>query len=95
MGFEIPQDLKTCWGCGFTAPFIDRAHVRAVCDGGTNEPENMVLLCRMCHTAQETVCITDKGRENFVKALEDGVPFMKARAEYLLAQVELTEFQAQ
>ena len=86
--FDIPQDVWNCWGCVFGTP-TERAHIHAVHAGGSNDPENMVLLCRACHTAQETICSTLEGRENFRAAIIDGAPFVKARVEYLTAQVQL------
>lgn len=87
--FDVPNDLKTCWGCGFGGGFIDRAHIKAVHAGGSNDPANIVLLCRACHIAQESICGTLEGRQNFRAAIIDGAPFMKARMAYMSVQIEL------
>lgn len=46
-----------CFACGFTGrlPALDRAHLVARCNGGTDDVSNIVLLCRECHRAFDAV----------------------------------------
>jgi len=74
-----PYDkYKTCWACGFQFG-TQRCHIKAKCDGGTDEVANLLLLCKRCHWSQETICIDDARRKKFVELVLDGAPFMKAR----------------
>ena len=43
-----------CWGCGM-AEEVERAHIIAHMEGGSNEVENYGLLCRYCHIASEMI----------------------------------------
>jgi hypothetical protein len=52
-----------CFGCGWLPPvqygrtnswrvaakWLDRAHLKDYCNGGENEPPNLVPLCHLCH----------------------------------------------
>jgi 5-methylcytosine-specific restriction endonuclease McrA len=42
---------KRCWGCGRkkTRKNFDRCHIVPHSHGGSNGPENLVLLCARCH----------------------------------------------
>ena len=73
--FDPPKDTDTCWGCGFLG--TQRAHIRAVCNGGDESLDNLVLLCVSCHNIQETICKTEEGVQAFTEAIKDGAPFMK------------------
>jgi hypothetical protein len=45
--------LRQCWACSAeTGEQLQRAHVVAVCHGGSNEPGNFYLLCWVCHREQ-------------------------------------------
>jgi hypothetical protein len=81
--FECPEDLETCWGCGITGR-TQRCHIQAVCDGGTDSPDNLMLLCKMCHIMQETICGHAVNRTQFIEAIKDGAPFMTARLKYFM-----------
>jgi len=79
--FDPPEDYdktKTCWGCGQQSA-LQRCHIIARCDGGTDEVNNLLLLCKRCHYSQETICMDEKRREKFVELILDGAPFMTAR----------------
>ncbi len=45
--FYLPQGLK-CWCCGVVASL--RHHIIMVSRGGTNDPWNIVPLCKKCHS---------------------------------------------
>ncbi len=81
--FDPPIDTNTCFACGFTNG-TERAHIKAKCDGGADEKENLFLLCKRCHISQEAICSDEKNIENFIDSIIDGAPFMRVRGlEYL------------
>jgi len=41
-----------CFNCGDAKP-LDRAHIQPLALGGDNEPGNLHMLCRVCHTTSE------------------------------------------
>lgn len=41
-----------CFSCGSPAR-VERAHITAINQGGSNEVENLHLLCRSCHSDSE------------------------------------------
>lgn len=41
-----------CQCCGCWSEMIDRAHIKSKGSGGSNEPNNILLLCRLCHRNQ-------------------------------------------
>lgn len=53
---ETAVDDNTCFKCGFTvigSTAVERAHIKASCDGGTEELDNLHLLCKNCHIESE------------------------------------------
>ena len=42
----------SCFKCGFDKG-IQRAHIKSVCEGGTDELNNIHLLCKNCHLDSE------------------------------------------
>jgi len=42
-----------CWCCGRITMWLERAHIEPICEGGVDEPSNIHLLCRSCHTDTE------------------------------------------
>lgn len=50
---------NTCFKCGVTSVLdknvviVDRSHILAVCEGGSDELDNLHLLCRSCHKDSE------------------------------------------
>ena len=76
---------KICWACGFEKP-LERCHLKAKIDGGTDTVENLVLLCKQCHAIQETQCMTDEGRDNFIDEIYDGAPYMTLQFKRLYEQ---------
>lgn len=55
--FDSPQEAMeegVCFACGMTADGgIERAHIIPRCDGGSDEPDNLHMLCRTCHKDSE------------------------------------------
>ena len=46
-----PQ-VGICFACGWLRP-LHRAHITARCNGGSDAPSNIHLLCRRCHATSE------------------------------------------
>ena len=44
-----------CFACGAFTVRIERAHIVALCEGGTNDVSNIHLLCTSCHKNSETI----------------------------------------
>ena len=57
--WEVPTN--TCMACGVVAHQIDRAHIIALQNGGTNDVSNFHLLCTVCHGESEN--LIDKSYE--------------------------------
>lgn len=45
------EPCRVCWACSKPGT-PQRAHVVARANGGTDEPGNYLLLCRLCHSEQ-------------------------------------------
>ena len=72
---------NTCFKCGITSIFedtviVDRAHILAVCEKGSDDVDNLHLLCRNCHKESEAhngneykLWMASKNREEFTKSL--------------------------
>lgn len=69
--FEFIEEAKTCFACGLNWEGFDNplegAHIIARCNGGSDEVDNLVLLCRCCHKAQEANSIIRSSREGTLK----------------------------
>ena len=82
------SDENTCFKCNLK-PFIEesivveRCHIVPVCEGGSDDLDNIHLLCHSCHKESEVysgkkynLWLKSKNKEQFVKALfvlwEDG-----------------------
>jgi hypothetical protein len=48
-----PPEEHFCWACGWVEEQLDRAHIHARCEGGTDTVDNLHLLCRTCHRVSE------------------------------------------
>ena len=42
-----------CFRCGYKTKNLEAAHITARVNGGSNSPDNLHLLCSLCHTASE------------------------------------------
>lgn len=73
---------NTCFKCGVTRFFnkkniiVDRAHILAVCEGGTDDLNNLHLLCKSCHRESEAysgveydLWFTSRNKEEFATSL--------------------------
>ena len=45
-------ESDVCMACGSLAK-CERAHITPLCTGGTNEADNLHMLCHWCHKASE------------------------------------------
>jgi hypothetical protein len=59
-GFDSPEEFLErgiCFACGMTGRggSLDRAHILARCNGGSDDPSNIHMLCRLCHKDSETL----------------------------------------
>jgi len=43
----------SCWKCGYDRGTMERAHIKAVIDGGSDDVSNLHLLCKNCHLDSE------------------------------------------
>ena len=50
-----PDEIDTCFACDFIHGTTERAHIRALCNGGSNSPDNLHLLCPQCHKDSEFI----------------------------------------
>lgn len=48
---SLSDPFRECWCCGSQAK-LTRCHIRAVRNGGTEDPRNFFLLCEECHRLQ-------------------------------------------
>lgn len=51
-GFVDGAPSDECWACRVPGIVPERAHIVAVLHGGSNDPDNFLLLCGHCHTDQ-------------------------------------------
>ena len=50
---EIDRLTKTCWGCGIESKTkMSRCHIVAKIKGGSDDENNLLLLCDVCHKEQ-------------------------------------------
>lgn len=49
---DIDDPLTQCWACRGEDRSLEKAHVVAFSDGGSNDPSNYWLLCPECHREQ-------------------------------------------
>lgn len=55
-GFDSADEFinkGTCFACGMDAGGIERAHIKAKCEGGSDTVENLHMLCHVCHKDSE------------------------------------------
>ena len=91
MHWGITDDM--CWGCGVDWP-IERCHLLARCKGGSNEADNLVLLCKFCHNHIQEYWSNSKEQSEFIKKkILDHLPFLNIRIQFQLAKYYLqTEY---
>jgi hypothetical protein len=58
MGTDWDEAHKRCWRCGHDSSRLERCHIIPKSLGGSNKPENLVLLCNPCH--KEAPDVTNK-----------------------------------
>ena len=70
----LKRDRHLCIPCmagGRPTPATEVHHVKAKADGGTDDPENLVSICRECHDKATTQA---KGQRQKVQIGIDGWP---------------------
>lgn len=72
--YNLEIDDIHCWACGFPSQ-LDRAHLKARYDSSLDTEDNLVLLCRHCHWAQEPFASKDESSKKFKELILDGLPF--------------------
>ena len=55
LGMEL-GDWRDCFACGF--PFTQRCHIVSFCEGGSNNEDNLHLLCPNCHLMSEDLSVS-------------------------------------
>ena len=80
-------DLNVCWGCGFTSS-IQRCHIHDRCYSFNDDVSNLVLLCKDCHSHQESMCQSEVGRGEFIKKLMNSAFLMNYRIESVMSKIK-------
>lgn len=44
-----------CFACGMADDGLERAHIKSIFDGGSNDASNIHILCKTCHKASEFI----------------------------------------
>jgi len=56
-GFDSPEEFMepgVCFACGsYEGAVLERAHIKAKGEGGTDSPDNLHVLCHVCHQDSE------------------------------------------
>jgi hypothetical protein len=83
-------DSSFCWGCGFpNFGILDRAHLHARCKGGSDEPDNLVLLCRFCHSNVQEMFTDTKEQSNKIRSMIlEGMPFFNIRVSFFTEKIK-------
>jgi 5-methylcytosine-specific restriction endonuclease McrA len=54
--YEELFEAEYCFACGMNSDGdIERAHIKARCEGGSDNVENLHLLCGFCHKQSEFI----------------------------------------
>jgi len=83
-GFDSPEEFledEWCFACGLQIGKArpERAHIIAVCDGGSNDVSNIHMLCEICHKDSEFLTISDYWEWFFERSALDMVMSGAAR----------------
>jgi hypothetical protein len=54
-GFELIDEKRACFACGQTDFGVERCHIKARCDGGSDDVSNIHMLCPICHKDSEFI----------------------------------------
>jgi hypothetical protein len=78
-----------CFACGAHSEPLQRCHIKALCEGGSNAVDNIHLLCRYCHLESEMLSDNfywkwfDKKIEPSNKVLNNAIMKFEMYSEYL------------
>lgn len=103
MGLEMDDELLRhyqCFVCAVHGPKLERAHIKALCDGGSNDVRNLHMLCASCHHESEMYsgrgywawfhqAREHKAAASLKAALAGFAELVKRRPELLIDQGEL------
>jgi 5-methylcytosine-specific restriction endonuclease McrA len=88
--YNLFFDKYYCWGCGFPCNFLHRAHLLARSSGGSNNCDNLILLCRDCHLGiQENFTYSEREAERIKYLILDGMPFFSIQKNRILTNAKL------
>jgi hypothetical protein len=88
---EYSDDLNSsfCWGCGFNVKHLERAHLLSRANGGSDDSDNLVLLCRFCHShVQEYFTFTQSESDKVKSMILDGMPFFRIKVAHYVSKVK-------
>lgn len=80
----IDQDENTCFACGRTSG-IERAHLVAKVNKGSDTVDNLHLLCKSCHFKLEGIYETMG--ESFYYRMVSLIPYWLTEFEYLISKM--------
>jgi 5-methylcytosine-specific restriction protein A len=47
--YSAGRSISSCSGCGVTGSELEVHFLRPLATGGTEDPDNLILLCKSCH----------------------------------------------
>jgi hypothetical protein len=87
--YKVPFDDTYCWGCGLTGS-VERAHLLAKSMGGSDDSDNLILICKPCHyETQEYFANTQEEADNFKLMILDGMPLFNIRKNHIIEKAKL------
>jgi len=88
--YDIKFEDDFCWGCGYPTNSLHRAHLLAHCNGGDENPNNLILLCRFCHyEIQEHHTNTQEQADKIKSLIINGMPFFTIKANIYIGKLKL------
>jgi hypothetical protein len=87
-GGTFPDD--DCWGCGITNCQLERCHLYASVLGGSNDTDNLIILCKFCHHfIQERHAGTKEGADFIKYKILEHHPFMSIKSAYMIEAIKV------
>ena len=88
--YDTTFNNNFCWGCGFSHSTLHRAHLLAHCNGGNEHPDNLILLCKLCHYEIQEYHTNTKEEADKIKSLIlEGMPFFSIRVKIYSEKIKL------
>lgn len=83
-------DSSFCWGCGFSVSSLERAHLLAKSNGGYDTVDNLVLLCKFCHShVQENFTYTKVQSDKVKDMILNGMPFFNVKVAHYVSKIKI------